>query len=268
LASTINASSSSGIVTTADTSAILQLQTAGTTALTVDTSANVGIGTTTPASKLQVLDATAPTLQLSDGSGRNIKLSSGTASTSPSFGSYYASDFLFYTNSTERMRILAGAPILSLSGGSTTATGTGIAFPATQSASSDANTLDDYEEGTWTPAITGITSVAYGQQYGTYIKIGKQVTCFIRLLIASGTGSGTIVTITGLPFTSASLSGTGNGGGAMGYKQLTASAIYPHVADSSTTVEFYLTASSAPTAFTLSGAVSGYHIFYVTYPVA
>ena len=33
------------------------------------------------------------------------------------------------------------------------ASGAGITFPATQSASTDANTLDDYEEGTWTPTI-------------------------------------------------------------------------------------------------------------------
>ena len=36
--------------------------------------------------------------------------------------------------------------------GATSVTGTGISFPATQSASSDANTLDDYEEGAWTPS--------------------------------------------------------------------------------------------------------------------
>jgi hypothetical protein len=33
------------------------------------------------------------------------------------------------------------------------ASGSGISFPATQSASTNANTLDDYEEGTWTPTI-------------------------------------------------------------------------------------------------------------------
>jgi len=50
----INASASSGLVQTADTSAILGLQTNGTTALTIDTSANVGIGTTSPSAKLHV----------------------------------------------------------------------------------------------------------------------------------------------------------------------------------------------------------------------
>ena len=84
----------------------------GNGGLVKDASGNVGIGTSSPAAKLQVLDATAPTIQLSDGSGRNIKLSSGTASTSPSLGTYYASDFLFYTNSVERMRIDSSGNLL------------------------------------------------------------------------------------------------------------------------------------------------------------
>ena len=46
MASTINASTSSGIVQTADTSGVLQLQTASTTAVTIDTSQNVGVGVT------------------------------------------------------------------------------------------------------------------------------------------------------------------------------------------------------------------------------
>jgi len=54
MASIINASTSSGIVQTADTSGVLQLQTASTTAVTVDASQNVGIGTTSPGSKLEI----------------------------------------------------------------------------------------------------------------------------------------------------------------------------------------------------------------------
>ena len=57
------------------------------------------------------------------------------------------------------------------------ASGAGITFPATQSASTDANTLDDYEEGTWTPVITGSTSgtVSGGIASGAYTKIGNTV---------------------------------------------------------------------------------------------
>jgi hypothetical protein len=75
-----------------------------------------------------------------------------------------------------------------------------IKFPATQNASSNANTLDDYEEGTWTPAIGG--TATYSDQTGTYTKIGRLVHCSWTLGITLiGTGSAT--TISGLPFTNA-----------------------------------------------------------------
>lgn len=54
MASTLNASTSSGLISSGDTSGILQLQTANTAALTIDTSANVGIGTASPAAKLEL----------------------------------------------------------------------------------------------------------------------------------------------------------------------------------------------------------------------
>jgi hypothetical protein len=54
MAVTLNASTSAGLVQTADTSGILQLQTNGTATATIDTSGNVGIGTTSPSQKLDV----------------------------------------------------------------------------------------------------------------------------------------------------------------------------------------------------------------------
>jgi len=79
-----------------------------------------------------------------------------------------------------------------------------IAFPAAQSASADANTLDDYEEGNWTPVIggTGGTSgQTYGTQTGKYVKIGKFVIAEFDVTL---TAAGTITTnpmVGGLPFT-------------------------------------------------------------------
>jgi hypothetical protein len=68
------------------------------------------------------------------------------------------------------------------------ASGAGITFPATASASSDANTLDDYEEGSWTPSIAfggGSTGITYdaGNRSGSYTKIGRLVfiTCVVGL---------------------------------------------------------------------------------------
>jgi len=54
MASIINAATSGGLISTADTSGILQLQTASTTAVTVDASQNVGIGTSSPTRKLSI----------------------------------------------------------------------------------------------------------------------------------------------------------------------------------------------------------------------
>ena len=84
----------------------------------------------------------------------------------------------------------------------------GITFPATQVPSADANTLDDYEEGTFTPVLAR-TGSSYTQisTSGNYVKVGKQVTVNVYLQItAVGTQGSSYVTINGLPFTSSSIS--------------------------------------------------------------
>jgi len=148
LTSTINASTVAGIVTTADTSGVLALQTAGTTAISIDASQAVTmVGRTTNPTTISVGGATPST------------------------------------------------------------SGAGITFPATQSASSNANTLDDYEEGTWTPTLTGSSvsgSQTYGTRFGGYTKIGRQVSLnYFCALTAKGTISGNIY-LSGYPFTSSS----------------------------------------------------------------
>jgi hypothetical protein len=77
-----------------------------------------------------------------------------------------------------------------------------VAFPATQVASADANTLDDYEEGTWTPTIIATTNDhTYTLAAGQYIKIGKAVFLTGRISINSaGTTSGSCK-VGALPFT-------------------------------------------------------------------
>lgn len=82
-----------------------------------------------------------------------------------------------------------------------------IKFPATQNASSDANTLDDYEEGTFTPGFAfggGTTGITYSVQVGKYIKIGSLVQVQGRILTTNKGSSTGVMTITGLPFTATS----------------------------------------------------------------
>jgi hypothetical protein len=88
----------------------------------------------------------------------------------------------------------------------TTPTLNGITFPATQVPSADANTLDDYEEGTWTPTfVASGATFTYDAQAGRYTKIGNIVhaACYIGTDISGGAGS--VVKLTGLPFTVASI---------------------------------------------------------------
>ena len=82
----------------------------------------------------------------------------------------------------------------------------GINFPDTAVASSDVNTLDDYEEGTWTPAIScntpGDLSVSYSTQYGKYTKVGRKVYIEAHVVTSAfthTTASGTVF-VSGLPF--------------------------------------------------------------------
>jgi hypothetical protein len=97
-----------------------------------------------------------------------------------------------------------------------------IKFPATQNASANANTLDDYEEGTWTPSVGG--TATYTGQAGQYVKIGRQVTVFFDLQI-NVIGTGSQSTINNLPFV-CSATATGQGGMPTYWASLVTSAVY------------------------------------------
>jgi hypothetical protein len=83
------------------------------------------------------------------------------------------------------------------------ASGAGITFPATQSASSDANTLDDYEEGSWTPTVVGsstagtYTVVPIGC---VYTKIGRMVALQFNIQFSAASGGSGQAVIGNLPF--------------------------------------------------------------------
>jgi len=85
----------------------------------------------------------------------------------------------------------------------------GVKFPAVQVPSADPNTLDDYEEGTWTPTFTftspGNLTVVYSSRLATYTKIGRQVLMDFDVQTSTfthTTASGS-ARITGQPFNNA-----------------------------------------------------------------
>lgn len=105
-------------------------------------------------------------------------------------------DIVFGTNNSERMRITSNGTIQLPTGSP------GIQFPAGTSGSGKtvtSNTLDDYEEGTWTPVLSSGTSTAYSCRY---IKVGNLCTLFGGLQSFSDRATNADIVVSGLPFTS------------------------------------------------------------------
>ena len=114
MVATVNSTgTSTGVVITPDSSGVLALQTGGTTAITVDTSQNVGIGTSSPAGKLEVNSSGTPKTITSYSTTNFNALGCGASGGSLAYGS---GTFLTFCNQpfadrgtdnnlTERMRI-------------------------------------------------------------------------------------------------------------------------------------------------------------------
>lgn len=187
-----------------------------TQAMTLDTSGTLLVGTaTTYGGRLNVVPSSTPTTA----AGANaLQIGESTSNTGyrvqlgvfndPTNG--YVGSVQSYGGGSPNNLVLQGAGgnlLLGItsatSGGGVLQVSNGITFPATQSASSNANTLDDYEEGTWTPVYvsTGATfTYVSTSQYGSYRKIGSLVIAqFYLLATATGTTTNS-VQIQGLPF--------------------------------------------------------------------
>ena len=130
----------------------------------------------------------------------------------------------------------------------TIASGHGISFAATSdgTGTDSSELLDDYEEGTFTPAFASSgATITHDTQYGNYTKIGRIVHVAIQLRTdgVSGGTSSTALEISGLPYTSGS--GTVNRGTAftVGYRgDFSGNGNYPEgglVGAGSTTVAVY-----------------------------
>ena len=156
----------------------------------------------------------------------------GSAGTASGFELYNGGFYIDAAPSSTAGASLSWTPILSAARGTTlvlqggaSSNGAGIAFPATQNASSDANTLDDYEEGTWSPGVTGsgTAGTPSGSSSGYYVKVGRIViaTFDCQKSLSGGTGN---LYMTGLPFAA----GGGNFGGAasIGYFSSLNSGVY------------------------------------------
>ena len=169
----------------------------------------VGIGTASPSVPLDVLGSGDGELRLRAGSDAALIFSETAANKNwkvkPSGGDlcFQYSATAFNSGYANKM-VLNSIGNLVLAGGTAAANGVGVTFPAVQVASSDANCLDDYEEGTFTPTPNSGT---FSAASGRYTKVGNMVTIFFDLTVGTGGGS----QITNLPFVAAGASTVASG---------------------------------------------------------
>ena len=207
----------------------LALQSNGTTtAVTVDASQNVGIGTASPVARLQAVgtDGTA-------GATNTVLRLLGNIGGANKSGGLFFRTLNSTTVGTERIALIQSTDAdnndrvlaLNSTGGNVligTATNNasggvlqvsnGITFPATQSASTNANTLDDYEEGLFTPSYSlGSGSGTFTTEIARYTKIGRVVTLSMRFLGSSVSGAANLA-VAGLPFVFANSNADSSGG--------------------------------------------------------
>ena len=180
-----------------------------TEALRITSAGDIGINTTTPDNKFHVVAGAEGEVAQFTGSiearGLSIRSETNTnASAHVVFNSQSGGSkgmFTFETDTVERVRIDENGYVI-IPAGVTLGTAAGTYNAA--------NTLDDYEEGSWTPVFKGSTTAGtytYTTQAGRYVKVGNLVTvwCTLTDITASSAGTGDIV-VGGLPFTIANLS--------------------------------------------------------------
>jgi len=219
-------------------------------AVIIDSSGKVGIGKDNPSFLLEVKGATNDTIRLNHSGetasgSHDVKIVAG--------GSHYQNihfegSNIFYktyngSSVGERFRIRS--------------TG-GVTFNGD---TADANALDDYEEGTFTPSIIlGATSISYTIQRGSYTKIGDLVEFQIDLYM-SGTADGNYIRIGNLPFTSANQATQAFGGAFLNYSQGAFGSIGDrtvfHIVSQNTYMQIY----NAVTGNVVSGTSTGVALF-------
>jgi len=188
-------------------------------------------------------------LNNADGNGTLSQLNLGYTA-DPDHGNIsYTGDMSFKTGgNVERVRIDSSGHAI-IGGGVTL--GNGQTYAA-------ANTLDDYEEGTWTPSPTHGTATF---SEAIYTKVGRLVTLTVRNLSLSDFSSGLLIAIAGLPFAAATSSAVGV---TMVARKDTKDSLSAYIPNSGTSIYFYENSTSSFASFLHSGLNASNNEIYLT----
>lgn len=209
----------------------------------INSSGDVSIGTTsilTQTAELRVYSSAACAQELVGSAGTYTCYSSGANSTSAvARGFIGTANQLVTSQSVNNFAIRAQDELLFASGGATERmrilSGGGLTFNGD---TAQVNALNDYEEGTFVPAINrGTTSptVAYNWQTGKYTKIGNMVLIYFDLEMSSNSGGSGRYFIDNLPFDTA----TGNTSGGYGSPQFRDSGAFNNDANKFSTSSYH-----------------------------
>ena len=171
-------------------------------AMYINSSGHVGINCT-PSRHLHVNSGTSDIVAVFESTDTSaqiqIKDSTGTCSIE------CLNDFRFVNSTHELLRIKSDKDVQIMDGNLVVASGHGIEFTGTGTGTS--TLLDDYEEGTWTPALAAsstnyTTTPTLTVSNARYTKIGRQVFCEAYIAFSSnGAGSSGYQILSGLPYT-------------------------------------------------------------------